>query len=440
MSPSQPYDTVHREDGSAIFDGDLPALARIGRRYDELYQAYYHFTYPREYLETEQAFVKAIEDAGERAARGDGNWTAIDNDLETRFGKSYRRLRSLLPSIFLDAAKRSRPGLVQCLQMLVTSAKAELARRASASDTSDEPGLRAAAAWQPPVPPNPLESPQFRAQVEELKRAAPAAQDRIAGMMRGLSMFMGGSQGGQSIEQQMDEHMKAVGQSPQLQSMLDLQKRALERVRKLNPGAARAMERELEQMERMAADPAGFRAEMAARALDQAAASEETKRQLPALVPQSRAPGRFRFDCGGVDQPTEHQKLLFTWLAEHQEELAPKIEKALRTMHAEMAGNTDLDDPKERVLFPENAAESDVPLSYFRIESFILPEAGDRIGMTFESIFGHEEHGCALVIEGGEVTDFGDTEVLSALEDYGDEDEDMDEYDDDGEGAGERDE
>jgi hypothetical protein len=79
--------------------------------------------------------------------------------------------------------------------------------------------------------------------------------------------------------------------------------------------------------------------------------------------------------------------LLFTRLVQHQEELAPKIEKVLRAMHAEMADSTNLDDPKERVLFPENAAESDVPLSYFRIESIMLPEAGDRIGMNFDSVF-----------------------------------------------------
>jgi hypothetical protein len=343
----------------------------------------------------------------------------------------FRRLRSLLPSIFVDAAKRSPQGLVQCLQMLVTSARGELARRASASDTSDDPVLQAAAAWQPHVRPNPLESPQFRGQLEELKNADPTAGDRIAAITRGLSMLRGSSPGGANLDQQMDEQMKALGQSPQVLAALEMQKQALERMKQLHPGAARAMQSQIEAMERMVADPAGFRAGLAARALDEAAESDETESQIPDEPQKGKTPGRFRFDCGGVKRPTDHQKLLFTWLVEHQEELAPKIEKALRAMHAEMAASADLDDPKERVLFPENAAVSHVPLNYFRIESFILPEAGDRIGMTFESVFGHEEHGCALVIEGGEVSDFRGTEVLSALEDDEYDDGDFDEYDDD---------
>jgi hypothetical protein len=429
MSTSQPYDTVRREDGSAIFIADLPAFASIGRRFGELSHAYHHFQYPRAYLKGEQVFVRAIAEAGERAATGEVDWIAINDDLEKRFGAKYQRLRSLAPPMLIDAAKWSQQGLVQCLQTLVTSARGELARKARASDIADDPMLSAAAAWQPRVVPNPLESPQFRAQMQDWKNADPTAGERVAGIMRGLSMLPGSAPGGANVEQQMDEQIKAIGQLPAAKAMLEQQRQLLARMKQVNPAAARAMERELEQMERVCADPAGYRAELAARAIDDAEESDETDNEIADGPHDERIAGRFRFDCGAVQRPTDHQKRLFAWFVEHQQELAPKFEKALRTMHAELAENADLDDPKERVLFPENPAGSDVPLCYFRIESIVLPEAGDRIGMTFDSVFGHEEHGCALVIEGGEVTDVGGTDVLAALDDTAFEDEDFGDYD-----------
>jgi hypothetical protein len=429
MSTSQPYDTVRREDGSAIFSADLPAFASIGRRYDELYDAYYRFQYPREYLKRELEFVQAMEVAGQQAASGGVDWIEINDDLARRFGAKYRRLRSLVPSMLVDAARLSQQGLVQCIQNLVTSARGQLARKAKASDTSDDPTLRAAAAWQPPPVPNPLESPQFRAQMENWKTADPNAGERIAGIMRGLSMLGGSAAGGASREQQMDEQMKALGQSPAVRAMLEQQRQLLERIKQVNPAAARAMERQVEEMERMSTDPTGFRAELAAQASNEDAETDETENEGAGDADEDRTPGRFHFDCGAVRRPTEHQKQLFTWLVEHQQELAPKIEKALRATHAEMAESVDLDDPNERVIFPENSAGSDVPLSYFRIESIMLPEAGDRIGITLDSVYGHEEHGCALVIAGGEVIDAGGTDVLAALDDDEFEDEDFDDYD-----------
>ena len=353
------------------------------------------------------------------SGRGDADWRAVDRDLEARFGEKYRRLRSGVHPTFLKVAEASPAGLVQVLDLLAVGANGALARIAAASEAIDDPTVRAAAEWQPPMPPNPFESPDVRGQLDLLKATDPVVGDRIANALGGPLGLLGRSTDEEANERIEAERMKAFAQSPETLEFVEQQKQLMETMKAVNPEVARFIRHQLDEMEQIASDPAGFRAEWAARTeAEDARAAEEGDGSTP-------PPGRFRFDCGGVKRPTEHQKRLFTRLVERQEELAPKVEQALRAMHAEMADEVDLDDPQERVLFSEEARASDVPLDYFRVESFILPESGDRIGMSFESIFGHEEHGCALVIEADEVTDFGDTEVLFALED------DEDEYDDD---------
>jgi len=439
MASSQPYDSVLREGGSTVFIGDLPAFVPIGRQYDDLYDAYFHFRYPREYLKSELTFVRAIEEAGDRAATPGADWKAIDQDLESRFGEPYRRLRSSVPSFFVDAARNSSQAVSQILQMLIVRARGELARKASESDTAGDSELQAAASWQPPPPTDLLKSPQFLGQMDQWKNMDPGAGDRIAGIMRGLSMFQAQSPASYGPEQQLDAMIKTLTSSPQVKGILDFGQKAIERYKQSNPELARALQtqvdemKQIDEMQRTAvADPARFRAEEMARMQAAAAAEPAATDESAKKAKKGLKPGAFRFVCGSVKVPTENQKRLFAWLVEHQKELMPKVEKTLRAMHAEVADQSKVDDPKERVLFPKDAASSDVPLNYFRIESFILPESGDRIGMALDSVRGHEEHGCALVIEAGEVIDFGGTELLAELDSYED---DEGEYDDDEEKA-----
>jgi hypothetical protein len=430
MASSQPYDIVRRENGSTVFSGDLPAFAPIGRHYDELYETYFHFKYPRDYLKNELAFVRAIEEAGDRAVRQGGDWTAINQDLESRFGDKFRRLRSSIPPNFVDAARHSSQAVSQILQMVVVQARVELARKASESDTAGDSELQAAASWQPPAPTDLLKSPQFLGQMDQWKSMDPGAGDRIAGIMRGLSMFQVQSPASYGPEQQVDAIVKTLTSSPQVKGILDFGLKAIERYKQSNPELARAMQAQVDEMKAIdemqraaAADPARFRAEEMARMQAAAAAEPAVSDESAQKAKEGLKPGAFRFDCSSVKVPTENQKRLFTWLVEHQNDLKPKVEKTLRAMHAEVADQSQRDDPKERVIFPKNAADSDIPLNFFRIESIILPESGDRIGMAFDSIWGHEEHGCALVIDGGEVIEFGGTEVLAALESNDDDDD-----------------
>ncbi len=153
MSAAKPYDNSRRERGTTLFEAELPAFAPIGRRYDELYRAYYAFTYQREHIAAERAFVAAIEQARDLAAAGSAAWGEVDRDLDARFGEKYRRLRQGIPPIFLNLAPASPAGHVQVLEMLVTGSRAALARMAAASNATDDPAVREAADWQPELPP-----------------------------------------------------------------------------------------------------------------------------------------------------------------------------------------------------------------------------------------------------------------------------------------------
>ena len=324
MPSPKPYDSARREGGSTVFLADLPALAGIGRRFDELYDTYFQ---PR--------------------------------------------------------------------------------------DTPEGP---AKAQEPPPLPPNPLETEEGRRQLDALKADDPAAHGRITGALRGLSSLANRAEDPEASQRSEDERLKSLGQSPEFARAMEGQRSALERLKLINPGAARSMQAQLDNMLRMAGDPAAFRAEEALKSGVGGDEPEEDEGET------ARIPGRFRFDCGAVAAPTANQKRLFDRLAADQAKLAKRLEKALRELHAEMIGTFDLDDPRERILFSEEVSASDVPLSYFRIAEFILPESGERFGIALESVYGHEEHGCALLVEGVKVVETGTTELLLDLEEGGDED------------------
>ncbi len=411
MSSAQPYESFHRAGGSTVFEADLPSLIGIGRRFDELARAYHGFRYSREHVSAEQAFVAAIEEARARAAAGQSSWGELVADLEGRFGEKFRRLRLGIPGLFLKSAEASPVGAAKVFEMLVTSARSTLARVAGDSDALDDPAVRAAAEWQPELPVNLLESSGIGEPLEAFKAINPVVGGQIASVLANLAGRLGGGPPDA-------DRLKGLAQSPQGQQVFDDQRRAMEQLKGTNPEIAAVMRNQLDEMERMLADPAGFAADLTAGAEEDEAGDDEEESPLP--------PGRFRFHCGGVRRPTKHQKRLFDRLVKSQQELAANVERALRALHAEAAEDLSVGGPRERVLFPEDSSNSEVPLDYFRIESIILPESGDRIGISLESVYGHEEHGCALVIDGVEVVDSGGLDILLELEfdeDLGDADE-----------------
>ncbi len=128
-------------------------------------------------------------------------------------------------------------------------------------------------------------------------------------------------------------------------------------------------------------------------------------------VRQKRAqllpPGRFRFECGEVDEPNDHQKALFDRLESDQAAIFQEVAGGLRALYQQQAGFLDRTDPYHQVIFPLDNS-GDVPLDRFRIQSFLLHESADLIGVTFDSLLEWcDEHGCAVLVSEGRVNEFG---------------------------------
>ena len=135
-----------------------------------------------------------------------------------------------------------------------------------------------------------------------------------------------------------------------------------------------------------------------------AAYAENVLRKRLELPP----PGRYPFDCGDRDELTTHQKRLFDQLESNQAAYFQEIADALRTMYRRQADQVfDRNDPREQIVYPLDDA-GDVPLDRFRIQSFLLHESADRIGLIFDSLLDWcDEHGCAAVLESGKVGEYG---------------------------------
>jgi hypothetical protein len=77
-------------------------------------------------------------------------------------------------------------------------------------------------------------------------------------------------------------------------------------------------------------------------------------------------------------------------------------------------------DPREAVLFPADADQTDVPLRAFAVERIELDPDGKFAILWLDTLFPHfDEHGCGIRIENGKVARYGTWDEVRE----GDEDE-----------------
>jgi hypothetical protein len=137
---------------------------------------------------------------------------------------------------------------------------------------------------------------------------------------------------------------------------------------------------------------------------------------------QPAAPGQFLFDCGERKSVSKEQIAMFNEFVANQDRLRGAIESALRKMHGWMDPGETPNFPGDRVLFPKNPDDSDVPLHCFAIREVYLDPKQGRLLLSLDSQFGHfDEHGCYISIRAGSVDSFGTHDDVFA-DDYGDDD------------------
>jgi len=125
------------------------------------------------------------------------------------------------------------------------------------------------------------------------------------------------------------------------------------------------------------------------------------------------------------EEPERYEFLaMFRQFIDRQDELRPQIEASLRAMHRWMDEGDPVRLPSDRVLFPENADATDVPLQCFQIhQAYLDPEHEGRIVLELDSQFGHfEEHGCCISIRDGAVESYGTWDDVSGDEEFDEED------------------
>jgi hypothetical protein len=379
MAGRKPYDEIRVEEGRAYFVAELPAFALIGQRFDEISKAYYSTgsavasTTQRGASKSELAL--AVKAAVERVRQGRQDWRTVEADLEKQFGDQYWDLKfgviialSGKHSLTYPQARESyekiiatKPGLENFLVTLANHAHIMLA----ASNPAQPLGL----------PGNALKI--FEQLAERMGRAG-----------HGLP----------SPQKLMEERMKAIQQQ----------------MKGLPPAAARQLEEHMAQMEQFFKDPSalfGAAAHAGGEAEESESGDADSENEQCERLPA----GQFRFETARGKEFTQRQKELFDWLAANQAQVAKEVKGTLATMFEQMAEGVDREDPTERVLCPESASP-DTALDRFRISAFILDRTDRRIGLQLESLFYHyDEHGCAILVEDGKVTDYGEWDAIEVL-------------------------
>lgn len=378
---TRPYERTFDDCGMLCFEAELPAFAAIGRRFEKLKLAYRSFSYPPGYAQEYRECVAAIKKAVAHSKSCE-HWAKSDTRLERRFGM-YRRIKLSVPSRFVDQSRRSNRGFRDYLRMLVASSEILLARVGGAGLPRgiDFLALRRG----------------LHGHLTTLLRSR-HSQDNDQGLLEGpmFHALVKARDQGTLPTMQRFHITSRMNEETFLEDLQAFRRCDLEGIKGVRPKNQRE-------------------AELAKKTLTEL---HKLRQQESQPIESSQPPGRFRVQCGNRKKPTVAQVKLFESLLAHQKQVAVDVKAAIREMHQRMSRDFDRDDPQQRLLFPDDPARSNVPLNCFRINEFILPKKGRRIGVTFDTLFRYyDEHGCALLIEDSKVRGFGEADVLSVLSD-----------------------
>lgn len=411
-----PYEHSFRRDGELSFFAPVPTMAHIGQGFDELNDASLNFKRPPGEIEPWQRLCHRLQGLVDEAKQGTlpPSWPELQAKLSREFPENFTKL-NINPNV-REYFETNQMPVGEYVEWVLLAASQQWA--AVADDDFD---------WD-----------AFQARIERLtsqlrEAGYTTARDRqaraedpagYAARLRMLEQTMNAlnQPDPADYEKMVAQQLEALQKSP----LFDQMKERFERTKELlggmdlTPEEREQQRRGFEQVEKLWSDPAGhlrdLMAGLAAGKEMPPGMSDEDFDDLGADegddadhdFPQA-APGEFLFRCGDREKPTPKQVAQFEAFLAAQEQLRPEIEKALRDMHKWMDPGGRFPIAGDRVFFPENPDDSDVPLQCFKVTAITLSgKKGGSVVIDFDTPFGHfDEHGCMIVIRNGKLVRYG---------------------------------
>lgn len=415
--PVAPYDSTFWRDGELCFLAEVPALAHIGRRFDELSESSFHYVAPDQELRQWRQLAGRLEHlVAETGRQFEEPWEQVEKRLEQEFGDAFIQARGRIPPPVQEYFQTRQMPLAEYVEWLLLGTEQQWALNGGCGEGLDMDAFLARTDRLSKR----LRSAGYESEVD--RRMRQEDPDRYQFMTKSMELLLRSMDDTDphAHENMVVEQMKLFRESPMFEQAQQAQnqlRQQLERLRETDPDLYERQIRPFDEMERFISDPAAVIQQMEVSALADAAragSGDEAPDQ-----PRVASSGELLFRCGRRNTITQSQIRSFQELLRIQEGLRTAIEAALREMHRWMQRPKPFSWPGDHILFPDDPDVTDTPLQCFRIEHVSL-EPGGRVVLGLDTLFGHfEEHGCSILIRNGTVERYGTWDDV-----FGDEDPD----------------
>jgi hypothetical protein len=420
MAPA-PYNETFCQRGDLCFRADIPALAHIGARFDEITDGWMEASAPPEELEQWRRLCSRLEELTAAAGHGEvKSWRKVETGLERDFGDYFAQARHHVMRPIHEYFESGQMPLAEYVEWHLQGAETMWMRNAGPGQGPDS------ATYQGRLDrlTARLRDGGYETQQDREMREEDPARYAFLAKSAALAMDAISNPDPNAMQDMFTQQLEMYRMSPlftQGKEMLERMRQQAEQYRDSDPELYQEQLESVAQMQRMMEDPAAAIKEMQSQ-LDM---GEDEEGDEDATPTQEQPPGRLTFNCGRAKKPSRGQIALFQQFVTQQEQLRPEIERALREMHAVMAPDGPMMHPGDRLMFPPNADETDVPLQCFSITQVNLDDQNGRVVIALDTQFGHyDEHGCFIAVRDGAVESYGTWDEVYGGDDYDDEDDD----------------
>lgn len=401
-----PYEITFQRDGELCFVAELPALARIGARHEELIEAWTHYQAPAEEIEPWQRLTERLAQLADDARAGQKvQWESTVQELQQRFASQFEQTQARVMRPVHELFQSGQMPLAEYLDFHRFGAETLWSLHAGAGNGPDMDAFQALADRLV----RHMQTVEYETEADRQMKAEDPERYEFLQQSAALALDAMRDPNPEALPHMFEKQMELYRQSPLFaegKKQMEQMRQQIEALKDSAPDLYQHQLASIEQMERFMEDPSASTANfpMALGEFDEGddelAGDAGDSATLPA--------GHFRFTCGKRKQVTPQQVAIFEQLVAGQEALRPEIERALRELHHRMAEGDPMRVPSDRVLFQENPDQSDVPLQCFRITGISLDGEDGRAVLSFDTPFGHfMEHGCSLTIKDGKVERYG---------------------------------